>query len=474
MRRTYLLAALVLASVSALAACAGAEGQETPEPTPTTVALPSETAPPAPTPTATKQPRGGPIATALALGSQVTLTAPTVTPVAAGEVAAEDFVGIFEKAWRIVDENYVRDNFNGVDWEAVRQEYLPKVEAVETQEQFWDLMEDFIRELNDQHSRFVRPDRFASEFDLPSDQEGRPGTGIQIWPGPSREDEVLYAWYVCGVGPAASAGLVRGDVILAVNGQQVVAGEQGIDRSLAYQAVFGDGESDAVTLTVQQGPQAEPKDVVLHLGGAADCDGWRSGLISLEPRIGYVRVPDFGGDSDTNLLRAIQELEQEAPLDGLIVDVRHNPGGNSDRDIAIFTEGIFGKVGPLRKDATQTIYRIRGPVKWNEETPVAVLIDGSSHSAAEYFATAMQQSGRAVLVGMPTAGNTEGITGFSLPDGSLVRLAVMTLQLPDGSTLEGVGVQPDLRVPLGMWGLRQDPDVQLRAAYKALTGQELP
>ena len=78
---------------------------------------------------------------------------------------------------------------------------------------------------------------------------------------------------------------------------------------------------------------------------------------------------------------------------------------------------------------------------------------------------------RAVLVGMPTAGNTEGITGFSLPDGSLIRLAVMTLQLPDGSTLEDTGVIPDIRVPLGMWGLREMPDVQLREAFEAVLEQ---
>ena len=71
---------------------------------------------------------------------------------------------------------------------------------------------------------------------------------------------------------------------------------------------------------------------------------------------------------------------------------------------------------------------------------------------------------------MRTAGNTEGISGFSLPDGSLIRLAVSTLQLPDGSTLEGTGVIPDLQVPLGPWGLRQEPDVQLSAALEALMG----
>jgi len=69
---------------------------------------------------------------------------------------------------------------------------------------------------------------------------------------------------------------------------------------------------------------------------------------------------------------------------------------------------------------------------------------------------------------MATAGNTEGINSFNLADGSLIRLAWTTLQLPDGSTLEGTGVQPDVPVPLGAWGLRQRPDVQLQAAYDVL------
>jgi carboxyl-terminal processing protease len=122
----------------------------------------------------------------------------------------------------------------------------------------------------------------------------------------------------------------------------------------------------------------------------------------------------------------------------------------------------------LREDATRTIYRIRGPVRWNETTPIVLLTDGASHSAAEYFATVLQQSGRGLLVGMPTAGNTEGISGFNLGDGSLIRLAVMTIVLPDGTILEDVGVLPDVEVQLGEWGLREVPDVQMARAIEEL------
>ncbi len=436
--------------------------------------LPATPTPLPPTPTATPEPaKSGKIdiqATVAALAKSAQFKPGTPAPDAGKNIQPDDYVGMFELGWRIVRDNYVRDNFNGVDWDAIHDQYLPRAQAITDQKAFWDMMEDLIGELHDSHSRFVRPDRFQAEFDVAvgSPSSGQAWTGMTVWP--AREDERLLIWDVCDVGPAASAGLRRGDVILAINGQAVERGPDGFSREQYRPAVVGTGK---VTLTVQQGPDAKPKDVTLRYGGASGCDDWTYGLLSESPKIGYIRIPEFGGDADTNTLDLIQRLEEDGPLDGLVLDIRHNPGGNSDATIALFTTGVFGKTGSLRKDATLTIYRIRGPVKWNETTPMAVLIDGASHSAAEYFATAMQQSGRAVLVGMPTAGNTEGINSWNLPDGTVIRLAWMTLVLPDGSTLEGVGVQPDVRVPLGDWGLRQDPDVQLQAAYEAVL-QQLP
>ncbi|HSM57715.1 MAG TPA: S41 family peptidase [Candidatus Sulfomarinibacteraceae bacterium] len=398
-------------------------------------------------------------ATQQALADAVTMpTAAATRP----RIAPDDYPALVAQACEIVQENYVRDDFNGVDWQAKCDEYEALAAEIEDQEAYWNMMEAFIGELNDDHSRYVRPDRFSAEFRLPSEGGGQPWPGLILF-SPA-EDERLLIWHVCEVGAAARAGLRRGDLVVAIDGDPAPSNPE---REGIYEALYAEGQ-DRVTLTVQQGPDAQPRDFDLAYGGASGCDGWQVGVLSQSPYIGYIRVPSFGGDSDSNILTAIGMLEEEQPLDGLVVDVRHNPGGNSDRDIAIFTEGEFGRTGPLRADATQSVYRIRGPVKWNETTPVAVLTDSASRSAPEYFATAMQQSGRATLVGMPTAGNTEGITGFNLADGSLIRLAVMTLQLPDGNTLEDVGVQPDVRVPLGEWGLRQRPDVQVQTAVELL------
>jgi len=151
------------------------------------------------------------------------------------------------------------------------------------------------------------------------------------------------------------------------------------------------------------------------------------------------------------------------------VDVRHNPGGNSDASTEVFAEGIVGTVGPYREDKQRTIYRMRGPVGWNDTTPMVVVTDGASHSAADYFPASLMELDRATIVGMNSAGNTDGHTGFILADGTLIRLAVTSLALNDGTNLEGIGVTPDVIIPLGTWGLKVKPyDTQIQGAIDTL------
>jgi C-terminal processing protease CtpA/Prc len=164
-------------------------------------------------------------------------------------------------------------------------------------------------------------------------------------------------------------------------------------------------------------------------------------------------------------------MEEGGPLDGLVLDVRWNPGGNSDESIGLFAEGVIGTMGPLREDEQRTVYRIPGPVEWNTTTPVAVITNQHSHSAAEYFAAGMKELDRAVIVGVNSAGNTEGITGFTLADGSLIRLAVTTLALNDGTILEGIGVTPDVIVEQEGMDLQAPYDARIQAAVETLTEQ---
>jgi len=462
MKRLTIFSLIVVLLALIVAGCGGAAQDE--------VATATNTQPPAETPTPTRKPTKtpimvGPAATARALTELITLVPPTES---IGVVDPEDYVGMFEQAWNIVNNNYVRDDFNGADWDAIHEEYLPQFQAVDNQQDFWALMSALIAELDDSHSRFVPPTSFAAEFDIEtSDSTAVPWTGLMVWP--AKEDDRMLIWYVCETGAGAAAGLQRGDEILAINGEAMTPGEDGFTREQRILALYGDGSSDQVTLTVLQGADSQPQDFTLTLSGASECYGWDYELVSTEPRIGYIQVPEFSGNAAFNILQAINAMEAEQPLDGLIVDIRHNPGGRSDDSIRIFAQGVYGSEGALREGELRSILNVRGPVDWNETTPLVVLTDGNSHSASDYFAAAMRVLGRATLIGMPSAGNTEGITGFNLADSSIIRLAVSALLLEDGSSIEGVGIIPDIQVPLGEWGLRQTPyDIQLQAAIDYL------
>jgi C-terminal processing protease CtpA/Prc len=404
-----------------------------------------------------------------------TLSASTtiVPPTPVGGVVVkgpDDYVGLIRQAWSIVKAEYVWGNFNGADWPAIYDEYVALAENVTSSEELWDLQTELIQELDDDHSRFVPPDRMGAEYGIETsdDPEPRPTTGIVIWPGPGREDEYLTIWDVCELSSAASAGITRGDIILAIDGIPVEKVDDEFSRDDRSASIFGTG-GDSVRLTVWQGPDQDPVDINLPLSGVGNCPYRYFYVVNEDPRIAYIRVPDFDGDTEAYLLKTLAELEEEGVLDGLILDVRHNPGGNSDASTEVFAEGIVGTVGPYREDKQRTIYRMRGPVGWNDTTPMVVVTDGASHSAADYFPASLMELDRATIVGMNSAGNTDGHTGFILADGTLIRLAVTSLALNDGTNLEGIGVTPDVIIPLGTWGLKAKPyDTQIQGAIDTL------
>ncbi|MCK5794952.1 MAG: PDZ domain-containing protein, partial [Anaerolineales bacterium] len=237
------------------------------------------------------------LATIQALGAQTTLVPPTPM----GGVAVEgpdDYVGIIKQAWNIIDTEYVRDNFNGADWPAIYDEYIVLAEDVTSSEELWNLLGEMVGELDDSHSRHVPPDRMTAEFgiDTAAAGEARAASGIEIWPGPSREDGYLTVWNVCAQSVAAQAGITRGDIITAIDGNPVVKEGDDFKREDRTAVIFGTG-GDQVTLTVWQGPNQDPVDITLTLDGVGGCPYRYYEVVLEDPRIGYIRVPDFDGDS---------------------------------------------------------------------------------------------------------------------------------------------------------------------------------
>ena len=167
----------------------------------------------------------------------------------------------------------------------------------------------------------------------------------------------------------------------------------------------------------------------------------------------------------------LERLASSGPLDGLVLDVRENGGGRIDLllgTLSLFVDG--GSIGmsegrrsarPLQVPDDEALPQLSG-------VPIVVLTGGETVSAAEMFAAGIQVLGRGRVVGAPSAGNTENLVPYSFEDGSRLWLAEYAYRLPDGTPLEGRGVQPDRVVLAEYWLFDASHDPQILAALEEL------
>lgn len=386
---------------------------------------------------------------------------PTLAPVAADLRSA-----IFERVWTTVRDNYVYPDYRGVDWEAARAEFAPRVAAAEDPAVFYALMRELIARLDDDHSRFESPQEVAAQQAEYKGEYRYGGIGAQI----RTVDEGGLVTVLAPDGPASRAGIRPRDLILAINGIPFTATAAfGPDGPIG--AVRGE-PGTVVRLTVQTG-QAPPREVEV-VREPISVDAFNQVRAQLLPgqAVGYVEIPSFYvEDVDKKVQAAVETLLASRPLEGLILDVRANSGGYVHlmrNTIALFHDG--GSIGSTRgrglsEEQTiptgQTMAGIDG-------VPIVVLIGPDSASAAEMFAGGMQVLGRAQVVGLPSAGNTENLYSYSYDDGSRLLLATVAFQLPDGTLIEDRGVLPDRYVDAEWWRFPLERDPQVVAALDVL------
>jgi carboxyl-terminal processing protease len=192
-----------------------------------------------------------------------------------------------------------------------------------------------------------------------------------------------------------------------------------------------------------------------------------------EDGIAYVSLYDFSSDASTKLADAIQGLLAQNPK-GLILDLRGNPGGFLNE--AVLTTGLF-----LPKDQVVVSERyknappqvIRNPIEpVAPDIPMVVLVDGGSASASEIVAGALQDDGRAVLVGEKTFGKGSVQLRYELSNGSELRVTIARWFTPNGRAIHGEGLEPDIAVAITQQDLDAELDPQLdRAVEYLLTGK---
>jgi C-terminal peptidase prc len=456
--------AVVLLLAIIFAACSPLAPPAAPTPAPVLVAAPTLALPPSATPTRTPLPTLTPtlMPTPTPTATSVPLT-PTATLAPLANTEREQ---IFDEVWTMVRDRYLYADYRGVDWDAARETYRPRALAADTPEAFYQVMGELIELLGDDHSRFESPRTVAEQRLRESGELSYAGIGVNVRDDPAGG---LITRLARG-GPAEQAGLRPHDLILAVGTMPFtdttafgLAGPNGVIRGTP---------GSTVQLTVRS-PGGAPR-VVLITRQVIPSDAFPPVESQRLPgtQTGLLMIGTFERQNLENLVREqLDRLLEAGPLDGLIIDLRDNQGGFVSTmlgTLGLFVDG--GSIGVTRsRDARhrqeiptgQTIAALN-------DVPIVVLVGDQTVSAAEMFAAGIRVRERAKIVGIPSAGNTENLLAHDLPDGSRLWLAEYAYYLPDGSLLEGQGVQPDRTVDAEWWRFDPLDDPQVQAALLEL------
>jgi len=390
---------------------------------------------------------------------------PTPGPTSENEVeATARHLRIFTELWEIVHDEYLYPDYNGTDWEATGQEYRARVEAGLDDEEFWATLDEMLAELHDEHSIFLSPTEVTAEEGMRSGELDYVGIGVYTAALPEKGYAVVLL--VMPDSPAARAGLRPHDCILSMDGRPACCDVAGDDT---LEHLFGP-EGSIVELRVQTSGEP-PRTVTVTralIQGPLPVEARR--LDEMEEKVGYVLIPTFWDETVVERVRqALDELAAEAELAGLVLDLRVNPGGSDvvlQGLLALFTDGELGHFAGRRGEEP---LRVEGvDVGGSQRVPLVILVGRETSSFAEVFSGALQEAGRARIVGRTTPGNVEIVYGYDFEDGSRAWIAQETFRPPSGTDWEETGIVPDIELLLDWDEFTVEDDPQLDAALALL------
>lgn len=312
-------------------------------------------------------------------------------------------------------------------YNAVKQAYVDPVDDHK-------LMQSAVRGLLldlDPHSAYLdKAD--AEQFDEQT-SGSYDGVGVELQQLP---DGVLRVVAPLDDSPADRAGLRSGDRIIAIDGKPLTSNQSDTSTPLR-----GKAGSKVVLKIVREGERA-PFDVTL-VRDTIRAASVRSKL--LEPGLGYIRISSFQTATASDFVKQLDALQSKAPLRGLLLDLRSNPGGLLIGAVQIADELLDSgnivstkgreALGNSRYDATPGD-RLHG-------APLVVLVDAGSASAAEVLAGALHDNKRATLVGSRTFGKGSVQTLLPLDNGDSVKLTTARYYTPSGHSIQARGIEPD-------------------------------
>jgi carboxyl-terminal processing protease len=360
----------------------------------------------------------------------VCLTMTSVYQPASGHRAQP--VDTYHRAWQLVHDNYYDGNFNGKNWGDYEHKYDAQIKTNADAQKYLKVM---LEALNDPYTRYLDPRAFQDENDAIDARIVGIGINLQQ----SKDQQHLIVTRTIEAGPAETVGVRADDEILAIDGQSAI----GMTPEQAADRIRGKVNT-AVQLSLQATKKANAsvrsvnitrQEITIHAVSTK----------MLNNNIGYISLSTFISNDASHEFRIALTNPKLAKADGLVIDLRDNPGGLLSNALEIADMLLEGGaiVTTVSRHGRHTDISSSEPLT---RQPIVMLVDEESASASEILASALKDNGRAVIVGNKTYGKGLVQEINRLPGGSAIHITVSRYLTPSGTDINKVGVIPDVTV----------------------------
>jgi len=350
----------------------------------------------------------------------------------------DDQFAVFWEAWERIDENYIGE--------------LPSDQQIT-----YGAAHGSINTLDDPYTVFVEPVEREHERERLRGNFG--GVGVEL----TRTEEGVFILEPIPGNPAEAAGVLSGDILLAVDGHNLTP-ETTVQE--VAELVRGEEGSEVILTVLHEGSDGPTDIAVTRATILMPSVSFR--ILAEDETIGFIKLSRFSSESGKEIEDAILSLLNDG-AESLILDLRHNGGGLRDSAVDVSDHFLDGGVivYQLNKDGDEQEYKA-SKNELASGIPVVLLVNEGTASAAEIVAGALQDRERATLIGSPTFGKGSVQLVYDLSDGSSIHVTSARWLTPNRTQLDLDGLQPELIVETNQEAIESGIDEVLEKAISFL------